>query len=105
MSRTQENVLLVFALIAFFGPNGWFVWTAVTRPSLLDEALKNPVALVFIAEAFVLMFLFAYLIARQGVRSPGWIGFILMSLAGGMMFSIPACLYLWSRQARNHRPT
>ena len=102
LHRTQEWILLVLAIIGLLGPNGLFIWATVARPELLSAAMGNPVAQVFMVEAFVLMFLFAYLIARQGLRSPGWLTFILMSLAGSMMFSVPACLYLWSRQLRRN---
>lgn len=99
-SRNQEIGLLILSLVGLLGPNGLFIWATVAKPELLWAAMSNPVAQVFMVEAFVLMFLFAYLIARQGLRSPGWGAFILMSLIGSMMFSVPAALYFWSRQAR-----
>jgi len=51
------------------------------------------VALVFIIEAFLLMFLFAWVIRYLGFRSPGWLAFIIMSLLGSMVFSVPAFLF------------
>lgn len=93
----QERLL---AGLAFFGlcvPNGIFLYYSLVRPDVLGAALANPVALVFIAEAFILMFLFAWLIRRQGLRSPGWFAFVVLSLVGSMVFSIPAFLYLSSR--------
>lgn len=103
-SRKQEIGLLVLSIIGLLGPNGLFIWATVVAPESVGAAMGNPVAQVFMVEAFVLMFLFAYLIARQGLRSPGWMTFVLMSLVGSMMFSVPACLYLWSRRMRGEGP-
>ena len=101
LSRNQELGLLILSIMGLLGPNGLFIWATVAEPELLRAAMVNPVAQVFLIEAFVLMFLFAYLIGRQGLRSPGWGAFILMSLIGSMMFSVPVALYLWSRKSRN----
>lgn len=62
-------------------------------------------ALVLITEAFLLMFLFAWLIHHLKFRSPGWLAFIVMSHVGSMVFSVPAFLYLASRNARKTLPT
>jgi len=96
-TRVQERVLLGLALFGLVVPNGVFVYFSLVQPAALRAALANPIALVFIGEAFFLMFLVAWLIHRLGFRSPGWLAFILMSLAGSMVFSIPAFLYLASR--------
>lgn len=81
-------------------PNGIFIWYALTPPVLVEAALRNPIALVFIAEAFFLMFLFAWLIGRLGLRRPGRLAFIAMSLIGSMAFSVPAALWLAGRSKR-----
>ena len=56
--------------------------------------------MLFITEAFLLMLFFAWLIRHLGFRSPGWLAFLIMSLVGSMVFSVPAFLYLVSRKAR-----
>lgn len=96
----QEKLLLALAIFGLIVPNGIFLYYALVVPSALQATLRDPVALVFITEAFALMFLFAWLIQRLGLRAPGWLTFILMSLIGSMVFSIPAFLYISSRQAR-----
>jgi len=99
-TETQEKLLLGLSIFGLIVPNGVFLYYAFTAPATLQAAMANPVSLVFIAEAFALMFLFAWLIHRQGIRSPGGFAFILMSLIGSLLFSVPTCLYLASRKAR-----
>lgn len=103
-SRTQERLLLALAVFGLIVPNGVFLYYSLVAPAALHAALRNPVALVFITEAFLLMFLFAWVIHRLGLRGPGWLGFIVMSLVGSMVFSVPAFLYLASRHAQKTRP-
>ncbi|MDX2227434.1 MAG: hypothetical protein SFY92_10145 [Verrucomicrobiae bacterium] len=104
-TRTQEKLLLILAIFGLIVPNGFFLYYSLIAPAALHAALGNPVALVFITEAFLLMFLFAWLIHRLGFRSPGWLAFIIMSLLGSMVFSVPAFLFLASRNARKTLPT
>lgn len=96
----QEKLLLALAAFGLVVPNGFFLYYSLVAPAALHAALSNPVALVFITEAFFLMFLFAWVIRFWGLRSPGWLAFIAMSLLGSMVFSVPAFLYLASRNAR-----
>lgn len=100
----QEKVLLALAVSGLIVPNGVFLYYALVTPAAVHAALSNPVSLVFITEAFFLMFLFAWVIRHLGFRSPGWRAFIVMSLLGSMVFSVPAFLYLASRNARKTAP-
>jgi len=97
---TQEKSLLGLSSFGLLVPNGVFLYHAFSSRAELESALTNPVALVFIGEAFLLMFLLAWLIHRLGFRSPGWLAFLVMSLLGSMAFSVPAFLLLASRAAR-----
>ncbi|MDQ3545452.1 MAG: hypothetical protein M3429_02875, partial [Verrucomicrobiota bacterium] len=99
-TETQENLFLGMAISGLIVPNGFFLYYSLVAPASLHAALTNPIALVFITEAFVLMFLLSWLIHRWGIRSPGWLAFIVMSLVGSMVFSVPAFLYLTSRNSR-----
>jgi hypothetical protein len=102
---TQEKLLLALAIFGLIIPNGFFLYYSLVSPAALHAALSNPVALVFITEAFLLMFLFAWFLHHMGLRSPGWRSFIVMSLVGSMVFSVPAFLYFASRDARKALPT
>jgi hypothetical protein len=99
-SITQEKLLGALAVFGLLVPNGFFLYHSLVAPTAFHAALSNPVALVFITEAFLLMFLFAWVIHHLGFRSPGGLAFIVMSLLGSMVFSVPAFLYLASRKVR-----
>lgn len=100
LSSNAEKILLALAVFGFIGPNGCFVYFALTDFGRVMGALRNPVSLVFIAEAFALMVLMAWLLHHWGWRRPTWGGFIVLSLLGSLLFSVPLCLYLASRAAR-----
>lgn len=100
LSPRERAVLAALAIFGLVVPNGIFIWYALTPPVLVEAALRNPIALVFIAEAFFLMFLFAWPIGRLGLRRPGRLAFIAMSLIGSMAFSVPAALWLAGRSKR-----
>lgn len=99
-TEKQEKLLLALATFGFIVPNGFFLYYSLLAPETFHAALSNPVALVFITEAFLLMFLFAGVIRHLGFRSPSWLAFIVMSLLGSLAFSVPVFLYLASRNAR-----
>jgi hypothetical protein len=99
-SRGQEKALLALAIFGLIVPNGVFLYFSFIHATALHEALNNPIALVFMTEAFLLMLLFAWLIRQLGFHSPGWLVFLIMSLVGSLVFSVPAFLYLASRRAR-----
>ena len=98
-SNSQNRLLLTFALFGLIVPNGIFLYYSLRAPATLYAALGNPVSLVFIGEAFFLMFLFAWVLRHWGIRAPGWFAFIAMSLIGSMIFSVPTFLYFASRNA------
>ncbi len=99
-TERQEKMLAGLATFGLIVPNGCFLYYSLVRPSALVAAIANPVALVFICEAFFLMFFLAWLLHKGGFRTPGWRAFIVMSLVGSLMFSVPATLYFASRNAR-----
>lgn len=91
-SRRERFWLWALAVFGFVGVNGVFVYGLVFRPSLLQAAMSNPVAVAFMVEALVLVGLLAYLFARWGVSRLGWGWFVFLSLVGSMAFAIPVVL-------------
>lgn len=89
--------LIIFGIVGFFGLNALFGYALLTRPQAMWEAFENPVSLVFIFEAFMLLGLFAYLFGKWGVSRVGWKAFVLLSLLGSMAFAVPVVL-LWKRK-------
>lgn len=89
--------LLILSILGFVFINIPFLYIAVNEREVYLEAMNNSLALVFMAEAIVLMILGALLICRLGIQKPGWIWFILLSIIGSLAFSVPFFLYLHSR--------
>ena len=100
--RTLLSVLAGFGLIV---PNGVFLYVAATDREALLAAIGNPIAAVFMAEAFFLMALFAWLLSRVGSRRPGAFLFVVLSLVGSMAFSVPLALrWLGAGRDRGNEP-
>jgi hypothetical protein len=95
-SPAESQALAILAAAGFLVPNGIFVYFAVTDSALLLAALANPIAAVFIVEAFFLTALFAWLLGRDGSHRPSALGFVILSLLGSLAFSVPLTLRLVS---------
>ena len=92
--RSARPVFWLAALVGLGPINGVFLWALFTRPDLVAAAQSNPVSLVFLAEAFVLTALGAFVVWQLGLTRPGWVVFVALSLAGSLAFSVPAFV-LW----------
>ena len=86
-------VLLLIALFGLFVPNGIFVYWLMTDFHSLSDITSNRLALGFIIEAFVVLFLLAYYFAKNPPGKVKWPWFIVLSLIGGIGFVIP--FYCW----------
>ena len=100
LTLAEGRILIGLAVFGLLIPNGAFIYFFLTDPQVTRAAMTNPISLVFMFEAFVLMLLFAWLLHRAGVRRPSGLVFIVMSLIGSMVFSVPAALVLVFRDAR-----
>lgn len=101
--RDRRAFLLTASVIGFLLVNIPFLYIATFEAEIYREAMENVLALIFIGEAFLLMFLMAYLISRLGYRNPGWLLFVVFSLVGSLAFSIPFFLYLHSREGTDEQ--
>jgi hypothetical protein len=99
-TATERFWLGLLAFVSIAGLNGVFVWALLARPDLLQAAMQNPVAAVFIVEALVMTGVLAYFLNRWQVSRLHWAWFVGLSLLGGLAFALPVVL-LWSdrRQA------
>ena len=98
--KSIRGILLGTAIAGFLFINIPFLYFAVLEREVYTEAMRNGMALVFMGEAFLLMFLIAFLISRLGLQKPGWLLFIVFSVLGSLAFSIPFFLYLHSREGK-----
>ncbi len=95
-SAGERFTLVAVAIVGALGLNGVFLYALVAHPALLRDALRNPVAVAFIVEAFVVMGLLAHFLVRWGVTKRSGGLFVLLSLLGGIAFALPVVM-LWSR--------
>ena len=95
---SSQTVLAALAAVGFFGFNAVFLFYALARPEVMAAALANPVALVFIGEAFFLVGVGAWLVVRHRLARPGWVAFVALSMVGSLAFAVPAFLWLHVRK-------
>lgn len=96
--RPYRPILYVVATVGLFGINGVFLYYALLHPETMTEAMQNPISVVFQVEAFLMMGFFAWIIRRLGLEKPGWLAFIVLSIAGSLAFSAPAFLLMHMRK-------
>lgn len=85
--------LLPIALFGLVVPNGLFLYWAAVEFSTVGEVLANRLAVAFILDAFLALGVLAYLFAVRPLGPVRWPWFVVLSLAGGLGFSIP--FYIW----------
>jgi hypothetical protein len=98
--REIRPILLVSAILGFLFINCPFLYFALIEREVYAAGMKNGLALVFIGEAFLLLAFLAFIIAKLGLKKPGWGFFILMSILGSLAFSIPLQLYLMTKPTK-----
>lgn len=91
-SKNEKRILWLVAAIGFVILNSVFLWVAWNNPAQIIDALKNPISLVFIIEAFIMMGVLAFVIAKSKVSRLHWRWFIIFSLLGSMAFAYPIML-------------
>jgi hypothetical protein len=97
-TKQQRIWLWVVAIVGLAGPNGLFLYYAVYRGTDFSTAMNNPITKAFMLDGFGAMAILAYLFARWRVGRLSWIWFVVLSLIGGLMFSIPAFVLLGTRE-------
>lgn len=93
LQPAQKLLLSLVALFGLLGPNGVFLYYAMFRWDEFLTAMRHPVTVAFVSEAFLVMALLAIYVARKPWPW-GWKSFIVLSLIGGLGFSIPTIVLL-----------
>ena len=86
-------MLLLIALFGLLVPNGIFIHWLLTDFTSMNDFFTNRLALGFIIDCFLAMFLLAYFFATKPIGNVRWYWFIVLSLIGGLGFSLP--FYWW----------
>jgi len=100
LSAREQFVLIGIATAGGLGLNGVFLYVVFLRRDLLDRALSDPIAWALMIEALVVTGLLAWLFARRRVSRLEPVWFWVLSLAGGLAFSIPVALLVGRGEAR-----
>jgi Protein of unknown function DUF2834 len=85
--------LLIVAAFGLLVPNAIFVHWILTDFTTVEAVLADRLAVSFILDALIAMVLVAWLFALAPRGPVRWPWFVVLSLLGGLGFSIP--FYLW----------
>ena len=91
--------LLIIATFGFVAPNVFLLYWLFYEYDGLAHIAHNNLALAFIIDALIAMGLLAYSFATKPIGKVRWYWFVVLSLAGGMAFSIPFYWWLNKRSA------
>ena len=90
--------LLLAALVGFVVPNGFFVYWLCFEFDGVGPVLQDKPALGFILDVALALVLLSVYFARHPIGRVRWPWFVLLSLLGGLGFSLP--LYYWLNRRR-----
>jgi hypothetical protein len=97
MTSLNRSLLLTIALFGLLVPNGMFFYYLFVEFSSVTEVLNNWLAMGFIIDAFMATGLLAWWFAKHPLGKHSWKMFVLLSLLGGLGFSLPFFYYLNKR--------
>ncbi|MCK9408416.1 MAG: hypothetical protein WCX28_01435 [Bacteriovoracaceae bacterium] len=98
MTFLQNITLLSIAGFGLLIPNGMFFYYVFAEFSSFTAVVTNWLAMGFIIDAFMAMGLLAWWVAKNPIGTYTWKTFILLSLLGGLGFSLPFFYYLNKKQ-------
>jgi hypothetical protein len=89
VTNSEKYLLGSTAVFGLVVPNGLFLWYLFAEFASFDQILHNRLALGFILDAFLATGLLAWWFSRNPSGRYSWKMFILLSLVGGLGFSLP----------------
>jgi hypothetical protein len=95
-------ILLTIALFGLLVPNGLFIYWLLHEYGGLADAMQNKPAVALMIDAFMAVGLLAFYFARQPLGRVRWPWFVVLSLLGGLGFSLP--MYFWLNQRPGAAP-
>lgn len=94
-------VLLLVAAFGLIVPNGIFLYWLMFEAHSFRDILGNRLALGFIIDAMMATIILAVYFARRPIGPVRWGTFVLLSLIGGLGFSLP--FYWWLNTRSSER--
>jgi hypothetical protein len=85
--------LLFVALLGFVVPNGFFIYWLLFEFHGVRPVLQDKLALGFMLDVLLVLVILSIYFARRPIGPVKWYWFIVLSLLGGLGFSLP--LYYW----------
>ncbi|MEO6394242.1 MAG: hypothetical protein ABIP75_20480 [Pyrinomonadaceae bacterium] len=93
-------LLLLIALFGLFVPNGIFIYWLIYEHRSPMDFVTNHLALAYIIDAMMVLAILAIYFARKPIGRVKWYWFVLLSLIGGLGFSLP--FYWWLNKRGTH---
>lgn len=93
-------ILLIIAIFGLLVPNGIFIYWFLFEFNSVSQFYTDKLALGFIIDCFLAMFLLAYWFAVNPIGKVKWYWFIVLSLIGGLGFSLPFYYWLNKKQSQ-----
>jgi len=92
--------LLLVALFGLIVPNGFFVYWLLFEWHGLAAVLHDRLALGFILDCFLALAILSVYFSKHPLGRVRWPWFVVLSLLGGLGFSLPFYYWLNQRQPR-----
>ena len=86
-------ILILVALFGLIVPNGLFLYWAFAEFTSWQDVRQNYLALAFIIDAVMVLAILTVYFAKRPIGRVHWGTFVLLSLIGGLGFSLP--MYWW----------
>jgi hypothetical protein len=93
-------LLLVVALFGLLVPNGFFVYWLLFEFDGVRAVLNDHLAIGFILDCILVLVILSVYFARHPIGRLRWPWFLLLSLVGGLGFSLP--FYYWLNRSSAH---
>lgn len=91
--------LLGIALFGLLVPNGLFIYWLLAEFHGIVPVMQDKLALAFILDAFLALALLTVYFARRPIGPVRWHWFVILSILGGLGFSLPFYYWLNLRRA------
>lgn len=92
--------LLLVAISGLVIPNGFFIHWLFFEWTGFAAVFANHLAVAFVLDAFMAMCLLAWWFAKRPIGRVRWPWFVVLSLLGGLGFSLPMYWWLNGGEAR-----